>query len=364
MDNCFIGTAGADNLEIPSYPDQHSYLAGLAGNDTLRDSSSDSLSTFNALYGGSGNDRYILSYGSKTFIADTGGIDTLVLSDSYSSFLSSAAYGTGYIIDGNHYYAIMGSRHIFIQDFYNPFTKIDYIQFSDRSMPFDTVFNQFSKYLIPETSLSLDPWLRQSLYESMHLRDRLAVQEITPFIGYNDFEIFIDKNFNESEYISDKKAQLNKFDNSTYWIDTTVQDAIKKAGLTSEQHYKMIGAFEKNDLGEIGLDPSASFDTSKYFLAKQSLMQKNGENVSMGQVVKAFQDANIDPLTHYFLCGFTEGIRAMEVKSDKIDGMTEWNEAKYYAANPDVADAIQIGLIGSGFEHYALYGQFEGRSLG
>ena len=72
MDNCFIGTAGADKLEIPSYPDQHTYLAGLAGNDILNDSSSDTLLSFNALYGGSGNDIIIAGAGDDRIYGGSG----------------------------------------------------------------------------------------------------------------------------------------------------------------------------------------------------------------------------------------------------------------------------------------------------
>lgn len=93
-------------------------------------------------------------------------------------------------------------------------------------------------------------------------------------------------------------------------------------------------------------------------------MQKDGYAVTMENLVAAFKNTNLDPVTHYALYGYNEGIRVQSVTTDKISGMTEWNEAKYCAANPDVADAVQLGLIGCGFEHYVLFGQFEGRELG
>jgi hypothetical protein len=43
-------------------------------------------------------------------------------------------------------------------------------------------------------------------------------------------------------------------------------------------------------------------------------------------------------------------------------GQYGFNEAAYLAANPDVAAAVAAGAVASGAEHYALYGQSEGRS--
>lgn len=147
------------------------------------------------------------------------------------------------------------------------------------------------------------------------------------------------------------------------WTSDAVQNVIVATGMNAEVHYKAFGCFERNEQGEYGIDPGQNFDTSKYYLWKQSLMQKDGLNVSMEELVNCFRTANLDPLTHYATIGQTEGIRASAVQNDAINGMTEWNEAAYTTANPDVAGAIAVGLIGCGFEHYLFYGQFEGRAL-
>jgi hypothetical protein len=39
-----------------------------------------------------------------------------------------------------------------------------------------------------------------------------------------------------------------------------------------------------------------------------------------------------------------------------------WNEAWYLQSNPDVAAAVKAGTISSGFMHYYLYGQYQGRA--
>lgn len=41
-----------------------------------------------------------------------------------------------------------------------------------------------------------------------------------------------------------------------------------------------------------------------------------------------------------------------------------WDEAKYLAKNPDVAQAVKAGVIPSGHWHYTNHGKVEGRSLG
>lgn len=42
----------------------------------------------------------------------------------------------------------------------------------------------------------------------------------------------------------------------------------------------------------------------------------------------------------------------------------DWQERAYLTANPDVADAVRNGLFESGYEHYRMAGQREGRSGG
>jgi uncharacterized membrane protein len=41
-----------------------------------------------------------------------------------------------------------------------------------------------------------------------------------------------------------------------------------------------------------------------------------------------------------------------------------FNEVAYLAANPDVAQAVRAGEFISGYQHYTMHGQYEGRKLG
>ena len=45
----------------------------------------------------------------------------------------------------------------------------------------------------------------------------------------------------------------------------------------------------------------------------------------------------------------------------QFDAQTAEAESAYLAANPDVAAAVQAGVIPSATEHYQRFGQFEGR---
>jgi hypothetical protein len=62
---------------------------------------------------------------------------------------------------------------------------------------------------------------------------------------------------------------------------------------------------------------------------------------------------------HYALFGQSEG-RSYE----KPPGYGDFNESHYLAMNPDVAMAVEQGLIGSGWQHYQLFGMAEGRAIG
>ena len=73
--------------------------------------------------------------------------------------------------------------------------------------------------------------------------------------------------------------------------------------------------------------------------------------------VKAAVDAGVFPsgLAHFQQFGLAEG-RTLVAEN--------YSESAYLAANPDVAAAVQNNTLGSGLEHYIFLGEAEGRSLG
>ncbi|MBO0346842.1 calcium-binding protein [Roseibium sp. CAU 1637] len=98
-----------------------------------------------------------------------------------------------------------------------------------------------------------------------------------------------------------------------------------------------------------GRDPNAWFDSSYY-------LEQNPD----------VADADIDPLLHFVVHGAREGRTPSQAVATALNNplpgqaSTAFDEAAYLDANPDVAAAIPGGFV-SGYNHWILYGQFEGR---
>jgi len=122
-----------------------------------------------------------------------------------------------------------------------------------------------------------------------------------------------------------------------------VAAAVSAGGFASGQaHFNAFGRFE-------GRDPNAYFDTSFY--------------LGLYPDVAA---ARVNPFEHFQANGAAEG----RLFNANIDGTVdtdgdnvadEFDSAAYLAANADVAAAIP-GQFASAYQHYVLFGQFEGRS--
>jgi hypothetical protein len=121
-----------------------------------------------------------------------------------------------------------------------------------------------------------------------------------------------------------------------------VAAAVSAGGFASGQaHFNAFGRFE-------GRDPNAYFDTSFYLGTYPDVAA-----------------ANVNPFTHFQANGASEG-RLFNaniegtVDTDGDDVADEFDSAAYLAANTDVAAAIP-GQFASAYQHYVLFGQFEGR---
>lgn len=103
----------------------------------------------------------------------------------------------------------------------------------------------------------------------------------------------------------------------------------------AEQHYDTFGRFE-------GSDPSASFNTSYYLTTYPDVAA-----------------AGINPFTHFLQFGSLED-RVPFVNFPNI-ASGNFVPATYAAANPDLA-AAGITSDAALYQHFVIYGQFEGRS--
>jgi len=125
------------------------------------------------------------------------------------------------------------------------------------------------------------------------------------YVKYGDSEglspnAFFDRNF----YLQEKVNQLNSQDYAgrSNWTASEVSQAFSSAGLTAYQHFSLYGAEE-------GLDPSASFSVQNYLTNKVNELNAGGAATwTTSSVLTAFENAGLDPVSHFILYGKNEGI--------------------------------------------------------
>jgi len=118
--------------------------------------------------------------------------------------------------------------------------------------------------------------------------------------------------FNTQEYLEAKAAQLNSvsYQGSTSWTAQTVAVALANAGFTSAyDHWAQYGWLE-------GINPSNSFDVSQYLQDKATQC-----GMTVAQVTTAFQNAGLNPISHYDAYGHSEGLTVTAVPaSEQVAG--------------------------------------------
>lgn len=123
-----------------------------------------------------------------------------------------------------------------------------------------------------------------------------------------------------------------------------VAAAVSKGAFASGQaHFNSFGRFEQRD-------PNAFFDTS-FYLGQYPDVAASGLN----------------PFQHFLQFGSKEfrAFNANQLATIDTDGngqLNEFNVAAYRASNPDVAAALDNGSIASAYQHFVVFGQFEGRT--
>lgn len=305
-----LGTNGDDLMTCRS----GNAVVGLGGNDTLRSTTGSGFFD-QQLLGGAGNDTYIASAGTSTAVMEKGGgYDTLHMAIAFSS-----PYTYIYTID---------SKHLFLGDYTteclvtipNVYTQgIDVIQFSD-GYTFD--FQQFVATQKASGMLNYRWYANDVTAYLASLCETYDVESSAAnYIGVNlpappppdPFAPFKLQYFNEAQYLQNKTDALNASGAFVTVEDTA--NAIAAAGMMPWDHFRLCGAFEFNANGEIGIDPSAAFDTSRYYEQKQVMCAVNGDFYTTEQLAEVFRAVGLDPLTHYALCGQAEGMTPYPVTS-------------------------------------------------
>lgn len=140
---------------------------------------------------------------------------------------------------------------------------------------------------------------------------------MTPELHYKKYgsseNINISPYFNKVEYLESKLLALREDPvTAADWKGKSVGDLevfMADLGLTPAEHYYRYGFSETRADGTL-LNPSNAFDANAYFAAKLKELQKTnpGEfnKASVVDVVKMFQEAQIDPVTHYMTYGASE----------------------------------------------------------
>jgi len=136
------------------------------------------------------------------------------------------------------------------------------------------------------------------------------------------------------------------FDASFYLSQNPdVAAAISRGTVQSaEQHYNDFGRFESRN-------PNAFFNTAFYLAQYPDVAS-----------------ARVNPFQHFLANGAAEGrlTNATEKAAIDLNGNgsagDDFNAAKYVADYPDVGTAIANGTLKSAYQHFVVFGQFEGRT--
>lgn len=128
--------------------------------------------------------------------------------------------------------------------------------------------------------------------------------------------------FDASFFLVTKAAELNAttFGGRTDWNAETTKEAILAAGQTLEENYVRYSAFEP------GVDANRNFNTEQYYIDKasqlNSIQYESKTDWTASEVSSVFQNAGIDPVTHYLLYGKSEGLTPTTSSSQDATSLT------------------------------------------
>lgn len=116
--------------------------------------------------------------------------------------------------------------------------------------------------------------------------------------------------FNTGQYLYTKAASFYGVGSVTDQQSKSMDLAMNQAGMSPWVHFQNFWAEDFATKGTFH-NPSAVFDVAAYMADKLTKMQADpafGPTYTMAQLVKAFQDAGLDPVSHYIVAGADEGL--------------------------------------------------------
>ena len=140
-------------------------------------------------------------------------------------------------------------------------------------------------------------------------------------VGPNEF-------FNADEYLANKLVKWNATPEGAGKSLADLKAAIEGAGMNAWTHYQQFGWDE-------GVNPSNKFDIDGYFAAKLANLQADAATSAawagkdVAAVKAAFKEAGIDPVSHYFAFGKTEGVAPVAAKPSSLtEALAKLQEAQ------------------------------------
>ena len=185
--------------------------------------------------------------------------------------------------------------------------------------------------------------------------------------------------FNEEQYVANKTAALNVGGGS--WTTAGTRQAFADNGLTAWEHFIKYGAFETNAQGGLGINPGDYMQLDKYYTDKAAhdnyFSQTN--TATKDTIVEAFKNHGFDPISHYALYGYAEGLVATPTGTSDIKygsaadyGRAVYFDEQIYLTNKTAAlnaeggswtiESTRKAITDSGmtaWDHYTKYGAYE-----
>lgn len=121
------------------------------------------------------------------------------------------------------------------------------------------------------------------------------------FVAFGNAEdVSPNQYFDVEYYFQQKLEQLKTTEPDAGWKNVDqVKQAFADAGLSAWDHYTLYGISE-------GINPSIFFNTEDYMKAKLDQMQADDPTYTKDDLLKAFKDADLNPIEHYVLFGQNE----------------------------------------------------------
>lgn len=216
----------------------------------------------------------------------------------------------------------------------------------------NTWFNK-EAYLINK----LAAWQKEAGNASKTMADLEAALATAGMTAEQHYELFgadegvgPNEYFDEAQYLANQVAYLNQRDSVTTWTADSVKAAIKAAGMTTWSHFQSYGWDE-------GVNPSSKFDINGYFAAKLEELKKTDAatwgSKTVADVKAAFKEAAIDPVSHYFAFGKTEGVTPVAASSSLTEAL----------ATLKSATAAERASLEKAAEHKAVEAELEAAGL-